>query len=376
MNMRGNMPGNMRGNIREISWSNPADREAFIELPWQIYTDPQRWIPPLRDSVASELSAGNNFFQHGRAAAFLVEENDQVLGRIVASVDEHLPQKEIGHFGYFECVDHPGVAQALLSSAENWLREQGRSVVHGPVNLNIYSGYRIQTAGFETRPFLGEPRSPKYYAPLLERAGYGVEARWHSWDIPAEILPQLQRYMLQQAEAMESQNPMPYHLERLNLADLDNYLAKLHPLAMEIFAENYGFTPLSLKEFLQVYQSLIFIYQRHPDLLGMFYQGDEAVGFGYIYPDYGPFFQAANGEIEHMAQFPKAEAEGMIFHTFGIVQKHRGSNVSYSMFAKSFDEVLKRKHRYVIGALAKEGRTAYDQLGKPSRSYAVFSRKL
>lgn len=363
-------------NIRKIDWSNPADREAFIDLPWRIYPDQHAWIAPLKDSVASELSAGNNFFQHGQAAIFVAEDDDQVVGRIVASIDDHLDEKNVGHFGYFECQNDPQIAQALLTEAENWLKAKGRTQVHGPVNLNIYTGYRLQTKGFNTKPFLGEPRSPEYYLELMAQAGYSPHTRWNSWDIPGQAFPMLSGYMQQQAEAVEAEHKGAYRMRHLDLEHMERDLADIHQVAMQIFAENYGFSRLSLKEFQQVYQSLIFIYQKHPELLVIFYHGDEPVGFGYIYPDYGPFFQAADGDIEYMVNFGDAQAQGMVLHTFGIVKEHRGSNIAYSMFHLGFQDMIARKFTYAIGALAKKGRTAYDQMGQPSRSYAICAREL
>lgn len=356
--------------IRTLDWQNPADRQAFIELPWQLYA-PGNWIPPLKASLEQELGPDNLFFRHGRAQILLAERDGEPVGRVVASVDDQLVTPGIGHFGYFECIDDAEVAQALLHAAESWLAEQGRRTVHGPINLNVYNTYRLQTEGFDTRPFLGEPRALPYYAGLLAAAGYVRHAHWRSWDIPGAAMPMMDAHM--RAMAQGDQN---YRLHTL-ASHGEAMLPDLHGLAMEIFGENYGFAPIDLAEFLQVYQGMLLVFQhKAPEMLGVFYRDDRPAGFGLIYPDHARFFQQADGDAAALAGFGAAESAGIVLHTFGVVKSQRQTTLPYAMFAEAFDAIRPRQPKILFGALAKEGRTAYDSLGAPSRGYAVFAREL
>lgn len=360
--------------IRSLDRHQHADLARFIEIPWQIYpTGTHRWVPPLKASVAAELSDDNLFFRQGQAALFLAEREGQPVGRISASVDASLADPDLGYFGYFECADDTEAARALLQAAEDWLRAQGRNEVHGPVNLSIYGGYRLQTAGFETPPFLGEPRAPEYYAALLEGAGYARHLNWHSWDIQTAQLQPMHQYMQHKAAA----GLAPYTFESLaTTPDATQFLEQLRAVAMAIFAENYGYTPLDQAGFLQAYAGLLGVFQRHPDLLGLYFLDGQPVAFGFIYPDYAPFFEEANGDATALAQFGKAQAEAMVFHSFGILREHRHSVLPYQMFAQGLPKLQELGLTRGIGALAKEGRTVYDQLGSPSRSYSLYRRAL
>ncbi|MGV3523756.1 MAG: hypothetical protein ACO1RX_05995 [Candidatus Sericytochromatia bacterium] len=358
--------------IRNIDRHHDADLARFIDIPWQIYPV-NRWVPPLKASVAAELSDNNLFFREGQVALFLAERGGEPVGRISASVDASLADPQLGYFGYFECADDPEAARALLQAAEDWLRTQGRSQAHGPVNLNIYGGYRLQTAGFDTPPFLGEPRAPEYYAALLTAAGYVPHLHWHSWDIHTAQLQPMHQYMQHKAAA----GLAPYTFESLaTTPDAAQFLEQLREVAMAIFAENYGYTPLDQDAFLQAYAGLLGVFQRHPDLLGMYFFEGQPVAFGFIYPDYAPFFQAANGDATALAQFGQAKAHTMVFHSFGILREHRHSVLPYQMFAQGLPKLQELGLNHAIGALAKEGRTAYDQLGSPSRSYSLYRRAL
>ena len=99
-----------------------ADRHAFVDLQWQLYKDDPHWVAPLK-SEARGLIEGvktNPWFEHGRAALFLAERDGQLVGRISAQVDDLVlewQEKDLGHFGMFECIDDQGVADALVTAA-------------------------------------------------------------------------------------------------------------------------------------------------------------------------------------------------------------------------------------------------------------------
>lgn len=356
--------------IRRVDWSQAAEREAFMQLSWQTQ-QVGCWVPPLKAGLAQELSPDNLFFRHGEAAIFVAESEQGVVGRIVASVDHQLTDQQVGHFGYFEALNDPAVAQALLQAAEDWLRQQGKTQMHGPVNLSIYHNYRAQTSGFETSPFLGEPRNPDYYPALFEAAGLQAHAHWNSWDIPAPQMQMMAAYMQQKGN-----QPSPYTLQTLASQPADKHLQDLHRVAMPIFAENYGFAELDFAEFQQVYAGLLMVFQKHPDLVGVFYEGQEPVAFGFVYPDYSGFFEEINGDVAGLAGFQAASTQQLVFHTFGILKAHRQSVIAYQMFNETFRAIAAYGFQHIFGALAKEGRSAYDQLGKPTRSYAIFAKDL
>ena len=86
---------------------------AFDELPWKIYGPEDNWVPPIRGRTIAELNLNQNlFFRHGDAQAFICKQGADVVGRVVASYDQNLLSDEkVGHFGYFETVHDPDVAQ-------------------------------------------------------------------------------------------------------------------------------------------------------------------------------------------------------------------------------------------------------------------------
>ena len=70
--------------------------------------------------MRSRLSRKNPFFEHGEADYFLAERDGEVVGRI-AAVANRLHNEthgdRVGFFGFFDTVDDPEVAGALLDAA-------------------------------------------------------------------------------------------------------------------------------------------------------------------------------------------------------------------------------------------------------------------
>lgn len=356
----------------EIISLHPQDTRMgdFWDLPWQIYPGKIPWVPPLKAKLCQELNPDQPFFRHGQAQIFLALERDIPIGRIVASIDTHL--QTVGHFGYFECQNRPEVAQALLNAARHWVAQQGRTEIHGPVDLHIFNRYRVQIAGFDTTPFLGEPRSPAYYPALLEAAGLEQYTRWHSWDLSAIQLQNMYQYLQQKIAQLRTHRPAAYRLQTLRLQNLHEDLELAWRIGMEVFAANYGFTPLDLPEFMQAFAGVAELMQLHPDLFGLFYHGQDVIGLGYAYLDYAPFFQRLNGDSREFSNISKERPERLILHTFGIHPAHRHSELAYDMFYHGIKHGLAYGVQTAIGALAKEGRSIYAQFGPPSRSYAIY----
>ena len=103
----------------DLSVSDRDGLAEFVEVPWTVYRDDPLWVPPLREQVYSELSGGNTSARYGRIRPFLCEADGRIAGRIAASINPRLVDANgavFGQLGYFECVNEPAIASALIGS--------------------------------------------------------------------------------------------------------------------------------------------------------------------------------------------------------------------------------------------------------------------
>ena len=116
----------------------PGDGLAeFIELPWTIYRDDSRWVPPLREVVFRELSETSAFARYGTCQPFVCEADGRIAGRIAAIMNPRLLGRDgsvLGQLGYFESIDDVAVSRALIDAGLEWLGAQGAREVVAPMN--------------------------------------------------------------------------------------------------------------------------------------------------------------------------------------------------------------------------------------------------
>ncbi len=176
-----------------------AERDVFIEFPWQIYRGDPAWVPPLILERRDFLDrAKHPFYEHGAAELFLARRGGQIVGRIMASDDPNYNAEHgsnVGCFGLFESIDDQAVADALFAAASDWLRARGRREIMGPIDYSTNYVCALLIDGFEFPPTLLTPHNPPYYRGLIERAGFEKAIDWYAWWFaePAEAAVRLRK---------------------------------------------------------------------------------------------------------------------------------------------------------------------------------------
>ena len=116
----------MRGiEIEKVETRRELNR--FIKLPWKIYQGDPHWVPPLLIDMKKILNQNKNpFFKHSAADYFLAKQSGEVVGRVAAILNNNhnkFHNEKTGFFGFFESIDDPNVAQALINKAKDWCKE-------------------------------------------------------------------------------------------------------------------------------------------------------------------------------------------------------------------------------------------------------------
>jgi len=152
-----------------------TELRAFVELPYRLYRGNPFWVPPLRIAVKELLDRERHpFYRNAQAEFFLARRDGRVVGRIAAILDSnhnHFHEEDAGFFGFFESIDDPGVAEALLTAARTWLLGRGAKVIRGPVNPSTNYECGMLVEGFQSPPLIMMPYNPPYYPLLMERVG-------------------------------------------------------------------------------------------------------------------------------------------------------------------------------------------------------------
>ena len=263
-----------------------ADLAAFIDLPYRLHARDPVWVPPLRYDVSTTLSRTKNpFFEHAEAQYFLAEREGQVVGRIAATenrLHNETHEDRVGFWGWFECIDDQAVASALFDAADAWLRPRGLTVSRGPASFSVNDQIGLLIDGFETRPAFMMPHNPRYYAALVEGAGY-VKAK----DLvvlegggKGQYKPVAERAA--RAATLVTQR-LGITLRPLDFKDFDAELARIKALYNACWEKNWGFVPLTGHEIDHL--AAQFKPVAIPDLVPIVEKDGVPIGFGLTLPD-------------------------------------------------------------------------------------------
>lgn len=351
-----------------------ALRGRFFQLGEALLAaDPSRgWVDP--QGLRREVQA--SYLGPQALRLFLAEDLGAPQARCAAIVNPALQDdagRPIGLVGYFEAREHEAGARAVLDAAAEWLRGQGCPTVWGPMDCSIWHRYRLMTHGFETDPFLGEPRNPAWYPPLFQAAGWQPRARWYSWDLQPAHLDAMHMFAMSKRQAGITQAGYRYHPFRLEA--FDEELTRVHAVLSEGFRENLGFTPLPLEEFRALFGPMraVLIPELAPLVTG---PDGRTIGFGYVFPDLAAAMTRARAAGKPLDALTLREhpPERLVFHTMVSLASERGKGLVDWGLAELMDHVAALGFRRAVGALAKEGPTIYTKTGLPSREYTLFAR--
>ena len=89
-----------------------------------------------------KLLAGKHVLSHYFTflPVIALDEERKTAGRCALTLYEGDP---VGYVGFFECIDDPDAAGALLAAAGKLAKKYGRTRLEGPLNASFWIGYRM-----------------------------------------------------------------------------------------------------------------------------------------------------------------------------------------------------------------------------------------
>ena len=286
------MTAQITSTIRPVT--TDADLDHFLDVPARVYADDPRWVPPIRSEIAKELVPDNPFRSYGTLQAF-VAYNPQPVGRIVAAVNDRLVEKEaknVGLFGYFECIDDFEVAQALFDAAIAWLRDRGIVAVRGPIDLSTHIRCLMLVDGFDDAPYIMMPYNPRYYLDFLTRLGFEKAKDAYAYTISTDIVT---KPMFERAHRVAMRSGVSFRPVNLKGDDFVRDAKSIYRLFTKAFKDNYSSTPRTEEDFVEEAKALQSIV--NPDFFPIAEIDGEMVGFLMALPDYNIALKAANGRL-------------------------------------------------------------------------------
>lgn len=325
------------------------DFVLFYQVPFQIYQDNPFWVAPLWIEVKDFFKKNNPFWSHAECALFLARKNNAVIGRIAAIIDYkfcEVAKEKIGFFGFFECMDDVGAAEALLHTAQDWLIKKQMNVMRGPIDGRVDIGSGLLVSGFDARPSLLSTYSPAYYIPFVESFGMRKirDLFLYYIDLTKPIPSKLEEKAQQCAASGITLRP--FHRRRTG-QELKWWI----DFFLETFTEHWGYVPVSREEVKDRFGVKQLRWIVDPDLFLIAEFNGSPVAYLWATPDYNQIFQKWKGKLglKQILSFyyRKNQIHTGKLHLIGIKKEFRDKNIgSYLNYAV----LVKMKKRGFIGA--------------------------
>lgn len=166
--------------IKEVK--TKKDLKLFAEYPVKLYKDCPYYVPSLRSDEYDTFNPKKNFsLRESKLKGFLCYKDGELVGRIAGLINythNKLSGQKYIRFSRFECIDDMEVFKALLGAVENFGRENGMEIMHGPWGFNDTDREGMLTYGFEERSTYATNYYFPYFYQNMEKLGFEAESKW------------------------------------------------------------------------------------------------------------------------------------------------------------------------------------------------------
>lgn len=280
----------------------------------------------------------NPFFDHAEAEYFLAERDGAVVGRIAAIANRlhnETHHDRVGFFGFFESVNDPAVAAALLDRAAAWLRGRGFEAMRGPASFSVNDECGLLVEGFDRPNTIMMPYNPPWYAGLCEDAGLRrvKDLLAYEGGHPEHYVEPPQRI----TRAVEiGQRRFGITLRPLRLRQFRAEVERVKELYNRCWEANWGAIPMTDREIDHLAAQFRPVVV--PDLVPFAEKDGKPIGFGLALPDLNQVLRRYRrghllpAALELLWALKARRIRGARILLLGVLPEHRGKGIDAMLY--------------------------------------------
>lgn len=316
------------------------DVDAFFDVPFRVYPRSSPYTSPLRSDIERALDVRKNplFIGAGKGVrqVLTAHRDGKPVGRIVAHVhgaSNALYNERRGNFGFFDCVDDPDVASALLDAAEAFVATQGCNRLVGNFNLTAMQQIGVMTGGFERIPYVDMQYNPPHIPRLLEACGFRPVFPMSTFEVTLEDFDDTR---LRTPAAEERLRDPELRWEELRARDFDRILEDVRHVLNDGFANNPMFVPLTREEMRFQAQDLSLIID--PRITALVHDAKGPAGALLCIPDLNPLLRNLGSRMGPLAPWyflkHRLRRHRAVVIFCSIAQRHQARGLAPAMFVR------------------------------------------
>lgn len=231
----------------------------FVDFPHQLYKGDPNYVPEIKLAVKDLLNKKKNpYFEHSDASLYLAYSSGKVVGRIAATINNNynkFHRSNVGFFGFFDCINDQDVANALLTTAENYCRRHNADTMLGPTNLTTNDTAGILVEGFDSPPVVQMTYNYSYYPRLLENFGLVKEMDLLAYKLETSTVntKSLKLASILKQRLLEKRGVT---FRKIDLKNFKDEIRKIKDVYLKAWEKNWGFVPPTDREFTYLAEGL------------------------------------------------------------------------------------------------------------------------
>ena len=367
--------------------SKGKDLRTFIDFPHDLYRDDDFYVPELFMAQRDLLNPDKHpFFQHGTMQLFLGYKDNQLAGRVAAIFNGNhndFNKANDGFFGFFDCINDQEVANALLSTAEQWLKGRGLSTMMGPVNPSTNEPCGLLVNGYDSSPMILMPYNKQYYKTLLEQYGLSKQVdlvAYALYDTDLGEKPVRLQEALTERLAAKGITIRPFDLKHNFKRELEQF-GKVYNAAWD---KNMGFVPMTKEEFNFMGKDMKMI--ADTDFCLAAEHNGEVVGIALCLPDINQVLKKMKrGRLFPTGVFKlllgRKKINAMRILALGVLEPYRKMGIEACFYATIMKNGRKKGYKMAEASWMLEhndlmNRAIEHMNGKQYKTYRIFEKQI
>jgi len=374
--------------LRIVPLEGSRGTRDWLRVPHLVYAGDPAWVAPLDLLERYRISRAHApIFALGDAQFFLAYRADQPVGRISAHFDRRyldLHADGTGCFGFFECLNDPEAASALVTAAAHWLKSRGLSRMVGPLNYTTNEECGCLISGFDTPPAVLMPHGRPWTGSLLEGAGLSKEVDLFAYrSSPAELAARV---------APIAAHVDPGSMMSVRFLDTRRFAEDID-LLVDIFNDawsaNWGFVPLSRKEIEELVSRTRWLVRDDTVRFGMV--DGKAMAVAVSLPNFNEVIAPFRGRLlpfnwaKLIWKFWTGDIHSGRVSLLGLRRSYQSTPLAGAFLALVVRDMFAQSQRYPVDWLEfswvletnkRMVALARRLAGAPSKTYRIFSKKI
>jgi GNAT superfamily N-acetyltransferase len=362
--------------------------KRFVKVPFRLHRDSPQWVPPLIFERMEFLNRKKNpWFEHGEAEYLIAEQGGEPVGRITAQVDERWDETQGGSdamFGFFETVEDPAVAAALLDAATEWAASRGRTRILGPMDFTTNDEVGILIEGHELRPMILEPWHPPHYKDLVEAHGFGKAMDVLMWELELGRLKEGERFDPSiHAAAEKALHEEGIAIRNMRTREMAAEVRRFSAVYNEAWGDNWGFVPITDAE--AEFQAKNLKQVLDEDWAYMAEKDGEVIGAALTLPDINQVMAKLNGRLLPFGWLRfllgKRKIDRVRVFALGVKHDYRHSGVAAGLYLKhleaaSPDGIPGGEMGWILETNEPMNRAMEGMGGKVVKKYRIYEKEI